>query len=282
MEKVWFKLRQADHFPSSEDTILLGDGDDSQATICLGHFISDLKHLDFPLNRGSILPFPRRMVVYRSSVLNFTWDDSKITSPGINLAAGVPVLAATGITVGASLQTAFMRTVANHESYDHLDTYTVQPREEYIEGCLEQEKLKKYVKGKVSWSMFMITGIKVARAGKREVQEAKSTFLDVGPNLDVPGIATLAATATTNHEVSKKSSGTYTGDFVWAIRLAKVHKGLLTRDWSVAAYSKRATFDGDGGDADIEGALKHEGLEGFQILDDIDLDEAIVLDESIS
>lgn len=63
MEKVWFKLRQTDHYPAPEDIILLGNGDDSQATICLGHFISDLKRLDFPLNRDSILPFHRRMTV---------------------------------------------------------------------------------------------------------------------------------------------------------------------------------------------------------------------------
>jgi len=27
--KVWFKLRQTDHYPPAEDIILLGDGDDS-------------------------------------------------------------------------------------------------------------------------------------------------------------------------------------------------------------------------------------------------------------
>lgn len=53
------------------------------------------------------------------------------------------------------------------------------------------------------------------------------------------------------------------------------------RDWSVAAYTKRATFDNEEGDADVEGALKEEGLEGFQIFDDGELDEAIVLAESI-
>ncbi|KAH7186195.1 uncharacterized protein B0J16DRAFT_400187 [Fusarium flagelliforme] len=281
MEKVWFKLRQTDHYPPSEDIILLGDGDDSQASICLGHFISDLKRLDFPLNRDSVLPFHRRMTVRRNSVLQFTWDDSKNTAPGINLAASAPVLAAAGMTVGASLQTTFMRTVADHESYDRLDTYTVQPREDYIGKCLQQEKLKQHVDGKAFWSMFMITGIKVARAGKREMEEGKGTTVDVGPNVEIPGIATFTATANLNREASQKSSGTYTGDFIWAIRLAKVHKGLLMRHWSVAVHTERATFNSEEGDADIEGALKEEGLEGFQIFDDSELDEAIVLDKSI-
>ncbi|CAF3434845.1 unnamed protein product [Fusarium graminearum] len=97
MEKVWFKLRQTDYYPPPEDVILLGDRDDSQATIYLGQFISDLKRLNFPLNRDSI------------------------NAPSIHLAASTPVLTAARITIS----TTFMQTVANHESYDRLDTYTV-------------------------------------------------------------------------------------------------------------------------------------------------------------
>jgi hypothetical protein len=183
MEKVWFKLRQTDHSPPPEVIILLGDGDDSKGTICLGHFISELMHLDFPLNRGSILPFPRQMTVYRSSVLNFTWDDSKTSAPGINLAAGAPILAAVGVTARASLQTAFMRTTCNHESYDRLDTYTVHPTKDYVERCLERDEIKEHIKRKPTWSLFLITGIKVARAGKRETRQAKDTLVDIGPDL---------------------------------------------------------------------------------------------------
>lgn len=88
-------------------------------------------------------------------------------------------------------------------------------------------------------------------------------------------------TATTNHKrsTSKSASGNYTRDFIWAIRLAKVHKGLLVRDWSVAAYTRRATFGDKEGDADVESTLQGERIDGFQIIDDNDLDEAIVLNE---
>lgn len=53
------------------------------------------------------------------------------------------------------------------------------------------------------------------------------------------------------------------------------------RGWSVSAHTERATFNDKEGDADIEGVLKEEGLEGFQIFDDRELDKAIVLDECI-
>jgi hypothetical protein len=183
MEKVWFKLRQTDYPPAPEDTILRGDGDDSTAPLSLGHFTSSLKTLDFPLNHGSILPFPPHMRVFCNSTLNFTWDDTRLRSPGTNLAAGAPVLAATGVTAKASLQFAFMKTVESHEEYDRLDTYIVQPTKGYIEDCLDQDQLKAYVKGKALWSMFMITGIKVARAGKREAQEETNIAADIGPEL---------------------------------------------------------------------------------------------------
>lgn len=89
----------------------------------------------------------------------------------------------------------------------------------------------------------------------------------------------MTATTTFKRSTSKSASGNYTKDFIWAIRLAKVHKGLLMRDWSIAAHTRRATFGDKEGDADIESALQGEGLEEFHIIDDDDLDEAIVLNE---
>jgi hypothetical protein len=53
------------------------------------------------------------------------------------------------------------------------------------------------------------------------------------------------------------------------------------RDWSVAAYTKQATFRNEEEDADVESALQGQGLEEFQIVDDDDLGEAIVLDGHI-
>ncbi|SCV58183.1 uncharacterized protein FFB14_15491 [Fusarium fujikuroi] len=280
MEKVWFKLRQTDYPPSPEDAILRGDGDDSTAPLCLGHFISNLKTLDFPLNHGSILPFPPLMRPFCSSILNFTWDATRLKSPGTNLAAGAPILAAAGVTAKASLQFAFMKTVESHEEYDRLDTYIVQPTKGYIRDCLEQDELKAHVKGKVSWSVFMITGIKVARAGKRERLDETNVAADIGPELDLPLVATMRATATNKRIASQRASGEHPGDFVWAIRLAKIHKGLLAKDWSVDPYTKRATFAaGDENELNVQSVLRDEGSEGFTVVEDDKLDEVLVLGE---
>ncbi|CAJ0544346.1 Ff.00g035700.m01.CDS01 [Fusarium sp. VM40] len=283
MEKVWFKLRQTDYPPPPEDAILRGDGDDSAAPLCLGHTVPNLKSLDFPLNQHSVLAFPHRMRVFCNTTLNFTWDDTRLKSPGTNLAAGAPILAAAGIAAKASLQFAFMRTVQSYEAYERLETYIVQPTKGYIEDCLAQDNLKAHIKGKVAWSMFLITGIKVARAGKREAQEQKSLAADIGPEMDLPLVATIRATATTHRIASQKTSGEHPGDFVWAIRVAKISRGFLMKDWTIAPYSTRATWSTAAEDeVDVEAVLRGEGLDSFKVVEDEELDEAVVFDEDMT
>jgi hypothetical protein len=43
------------------------------------------------------------MRVFCNTALNFTWDDTKLKSPGTNLAAGAPILAAACITAKATV-----------------------------------------------------------------------------------------------------------------------------------------------------------------------------------
>lgn len=184
MEKVWFKLRQTDYPPPPEETILAGDGDgdDSCAPICLGHIIPDLKHLDFPINRGAIHPFPPRMRVFNTNTLDFRWEKTTAEHTGINIGASAPpVLAAVGITVKASLLVAFAQSVETHEAYARLDTYIVQPTKRYVDECLKREELKEYIGGRLSWFVFIITGIMVARGGTRDTKSADAVDLEVGP-----------------------------------------------------------------------------------------------------
>jgi hypothetical protein len=92
-------------------------------------------------------------------------------------------------------------------------------------------------------------------------------------------LATMRATTNMYLAESQGSSGDHVEDFIWAVRLAKVHKGLLMRDWSISAYTKKATFRGGDSDVDIEGVLRNEEVDKFQVVDDTDLGEAIVLDD---
>ncbi|RAO73557.1 uncharacterized protein BHQ10_009569 [Talaromyces amestolkiae] len=278
MEKVWFKLRQTDYPPPPEKSILAGNGDDSSAPICLGHFIPDLKSIDFPINPGAILAFPPRMKVYHTHALDFKWDDSKNSETGTNWSGGVPIAPAAGLTFKGSLKLTFKKTLKNHEAYDRLDSYIVNPNRRYVEECLEQKELKKYLGDKKMWSMFMITGLKVARVGTREAEKSKYVESEAGPEVDFPTVATVTATANVVLENLQKTEGTYVSEFIWAVRLAKVHKGLLMTDWSIEPYTTKATFTTDNpGVVNVAGVLEAEGLEKFHVVNDEELNEAFVV-----
>ncbi|UKZ61223.1 uncharacterized protein TrAtP1_002491 [Trichoderma atroviride] len=168
MDKVWFKLRQTHYPPGPEQIILAGDGDDSQAPLCLGHCISDLKHLDYPINSGAVVPFPQRMSVFSSHVIDFKWERKRGFVTSLALATSAPIAASLGLqTVKASISVAFKRSVSRYEEYKRLDTYIVQPNHRYIQQCLEGEKLKKHIDNKANWSFFIITGLRIARVGER-------------------------------------------------------------------------------------------------------------------
>jgi hypothetical protein len=63
------------------------------------------------------------------------------------------------------------------------------------------------------------------------------------------------------------STGQMATDFVWALRLAKISKGFIDKEWSHETFSKGATFslddEAEHGKQIIE-ALEAEGLEGLE------------------
>jgi len=208
MEKCWFKLRQPDFTPEDENA--MGTGRET-SPLCLGHFISSLKKLDFVLNKGEIEEFPVNMPVFSTETLHFKWHDANTNTTGGGLGAGAPIAALAGLVLKASIKTIFKKNIENWEEYERLDTYIFQPDRSYVEDCLEGKKLATEVKvlenvvieeenktensgkeegevarnnklakeigGKKAWSMFLITGIKVARKGKKTTAESNKTII---------------------------------------------------------------------------------------------------------
>jgi hypothetical protein len=78
-------------------------------------------------------------------------------------------------------------------------------------------------------------------------------------------------------ESSRVVQGTHTNDFVWAVRLAKIHKGILRKDWSVSMYTKRATFGVEEDEVDVAAVLRAEGFANFTVVEDEALDQAFVI-----
>jgi hypothetical protein len=174
MEKVWFKLRHAHYPPPPESNILRGCTG-IEAPICLGNVIRNLQTLDNMLNPGSIEPFPSSMRVFPTTMIDFKWEQSKSSSAAVSTRASVPLSG--GSSVGGDIRTEFKQSIQNSGEYDRLDTYIVQPTQSYITDCLDEEPLATHIEGKLSWTLFMITGLCVARKGRSSTSASHGTVV---------------------------------------------------------------------------------------------------------
>ncbi|KAK1636102.1 hypothetical protein BDP81DRAFT_450045 [Colletotrichum phormii] len=279
MEKVWFKLRQTDYPPPEIKS--MGTGSET-APLCLGHFVPNLRRLDFPINRHDIEPFPRSMPVYSTNALTFSWKDGRAVEYGGVLGGGAPVLAAAGVpvTAKADVKAIFKDSVSNCEKYERLDTYLIQVTKAYIADCLERDTVAKYVEDSSTlgaWSAFVITGLKIARAGSRSTSSSHGIEYGFGVEAELPAIASIRAEPNVARSKDMTTAAEKQSDFVWAIRLAKVRKGILMKDWSVGPYTNKATFNDREDEVDVEQIVSAEGVTPTRVLEDAVHDEAFVI-----
>jgi hypothetical protein len=148
--------------------------------MCLGHIIEDLKTLDFAMNSDTIEPLPRNMRVFSTRMIDFRWDDARSQEKSVDMGASAPIATAAGVTLGGDIKLAFSKSVESHEEYERLDKYIVQPTQSYIADCLHEEPFASYVKGKMTWSMFMVTGLCVARKGTSSASDSGGPAISIG------------------------------------------------------------------------------------------------------
>lgn len=67
-------------------------------------------------------------------------------------------------------------------------------------------------------------------------------------------------------EQSNSSESEELSDFVWAVRLARIERGVLDSSWSQETYSKGATFEAGAPRINIPNLLAEDGLTEFQIV----------------
>lgn len=97
--------RQSHYPPGPEEIILAGDGDDSQAPLCLGHCITDLKHSDYPINSNTVVAFPQRMSVFSSHVVEFKWERKGSFATSLALATSALSTFETCLVCNAPIET---------------------------------------------------------------------------------------------------------------------------------------------------------------------------------
>lgn len=186
MDKCWFVLSQTDYPPPQEvDEI----GAVKQVgPLCLGHFVKDLKHLDHVINTSGPDPFPLDMPIYRTDPIEFEWESNK--EGGFDLSAGaeVPVAAAVpGLSAKASLGLALKKTVGDSWLIEGLETVVVAPTRAYVNRCLAGEAMREFLehnKFGPTWSVFIITGLKIARGNTtRKTSRGGEKGISGGPGL---------------------------------------------------------------------------------------------------
>ncbi|KAG7290047.1 hypothetical protein NEMBOFW57_000039 [Staphylotrichum longicolle] len=205
-------------------------------------------HFDFE-------PFEMEMMPGQpSTTYNFTWSDSSSRAVGVLGKASVPIASGIpGLDATASIGALFGKKVANYSHFARLDYWMTFPSRLYVNDCLRRREVEDHIKRVSSifggWTMYMITGLAIARG------------CEIGPELSFE---------TSN---SSTMTGERATDFIWAIKLAKITKNGLQKDWTVESVTgrdgllgKRATFSVDAGDQLFNPVpvLIHEGLDASE------------------
>ncbi|RYC64981.1 hypothetical protein CHU98_g1181 [Xylaria longipes] len=333
--KCWFVLRQTHYPPPVFPETGVGQ---AKGSLCLGHVIPDLKRLDNVINTKGVNEFPADMPAYPSTAWDLKWKSTTSTGTGFNISLGAPIPAAIGLELKVDAGVAFEKSIENADQFERLETFIIQPTDEYIEDTVERDQVAKYIAKHttlgIAKSIFMITGIIIARGAKTSRKESQRQDVHGGPGVhhlvpllfysrkrnsgatppalrepvwwlvylqktfaqqqgpitylkyrpdtqgvnlanpsfgrrEIPGIVEASVEITSKLEASNSTIAQKRSDFVWAIRLAKISKGLLDAEWSHSTYSKGASFgvgDRDIG-SEIVGALIAEGIDGVEKLE---------------
>lgn len=181
--KCWFVLKQTHYpppvLPKSGVGSVKGSG-----PICLGHLIPDLKHLDNVINRHGPLDIPSDMPIYPTKAWDLTWGVDETTGFGVSGNAGVPIAAAAGLTLKLGAGVTFKKTIKNFWEFKSLETFIFQPTSEYVEDSIEDEEVVAYHEKRSflnSSTVFMITGVIVARGAKTKTSDIRKQDIHGGP-----------------------------------------------------------------------------------------------------
>ncbi|KAL0474007.1 hypothetical protein QR685DRAFT_518421 [Neurospora intermedia] len=249
MDKCWFTVNNTHYPPPSLESMRSGH---PISPASLGHLIPSLNHLDQIINAKAIEPFPSTMDIHGPTIMeDFKWDHTHTHSLSLEGKASIP-LGPAGVNMGVGLGGAFIKSVANYWEFDRLERYIMQPTRSYVQKCIERDEVKRWIAKNKSmmmmgrWEVYMITGIIVARGGGRNKKEKnRGKEFSVEVTVEVPLIVEAGPGGKRTMTRQKTWSTSQTGDFVWAVRLAKITKSGLHSDWEMeTVFGKTSSFRG--------------------------------------
>ncbi|RSL85897.1 hypothetical protein CDV31_016488 [Fusarium ambrosium] len=220
------------------------------------------------------------MSVYHTGPIGFEWESNRERGFDVSVGADVPS-SVPGINAKASLGLALKKSLGTSWQIEQLETLTVNPTRPYINRCLAGEQIVEFLEDNKfgpKWSIFIVTGLKIVRGNSTQTtSHGRERGVSGGPGVGVTGIAEVSVQGGFSSSTSTSTSAKNTHDFIWAVRLLKITKGLFDKKWSPKTYTKGATFDMNERAKDIESILLEEGLEDSEVFMTVDDDEADIV-----
>lgn len=200
------------------------------------------------------------MPVIPSTEENFSWDKSSSADGHAALSAQMDSLPVSG-----TIKAAFRKSTRNWAEFEALETELIVPTPGYVKESMARPAVKEFLgKHLLPKSVFMITGLKVARRAKlgREKASGGGGLVKLGVDLTL-GIQLgpdLGGDVERKEKVESKAT-----DFVWAFSLRQVHyrRGVLRKSQT---YKDGATLEDNseekyGEEEEEEGAVDLSQLE---------------------
>jgi hypothetical protein len=205
-EKSWFILRY-NHFPP--DTF-----------IKLGQLVTNPKEPNIPIAPDGPLDFPSNMISVSSVEEGFHWEASSGHDEHLTLSAEMD-----GLPVSGEIKAEFKKKVRNWADFTSLETQLIGPTKQYVEESMGRPLVAETLgKNILQKSVFMVTGLKIAKKGERGVESARSKELGfkvgVTPTPSIP--ISLGPDVGGDRKTSETLKST-AANFVWAFSLRQIY-----------------------------------------------------------
>ncbi|KAK6208525.1 hypothetical protein QIS74_12043 [Colletotrichum tabaci] len=229
----------------------------------LGHLLPGPRAVDNIINTGGVLPFPMDMRITKSNTLNLRYARRAEQMNEANAAIGAPLAQAAGLTAGVDAGTLFRQLMGDTWNIERLETQIVQPTFAYVEMCRTTPELASWVdrhKKLGAWTVYIVTGLMIARGAKNERTEEREREMHAGADIDVANAARSKANARHTYNEGTEVSGEHLDDFVWAIRLSRVSRGHFSNALEVEPHTDGAVLAPSDEKIDVNAILAGEGL----------------------
>ncbi|TGJ86466.1 hypothetical protein E0Z10_g2277, partial [Xylaria hypoxylon] len=245
-DKCWFVLRHTYHKPPTIPNHGIGQ---STGPLCIGHVITSTQFLDIINPETGPVAYPPSMPVATGRVYSFKWRSTNDGHVDVSTNVDAPIAAIVGANLGLNAGIAFKSAVDRCWEFETLETFFVNITQSYVDDTMETKEVENYVDSHKEFlvknpSLYIVTGIMLGRKAKLSESDMKEQAVNIEAATGVSHIASLGG----KFDVSRRkefSSSHEVDDFIFAIRVAKVKKGLLDRAWSWVTLSDGATFGVD-------------------------------------